>query len=260
LIPSKLQQAKVEAKAAREEAKAKADAEAQRAAEEQRTRRTQQLDTTQAAITTIEEKLRTIRQQSVCRDALASHLSGFYDEIDKLTKGKTLLEVTDLMVDQANEVIRDAKRIEEGDMYLNRVKEFVPAGNNPVYPDVLVTMRTLQQSLERCETQLHQEQERLGALLREARTAVDRWKDSQLTDGAARLLIYRAFIEGELEVPHHLDRRVHELYFNPQHKEFAPRTIWSLSNAFTSAFKELDPIPQYKATGKLAGFLQATTG
>ena len=90
--------------------------------------------------------------------------------------------------------------------------------------------------------------------------AVDRWRDSQLTDVAARLLIYRAFIEGELEVPHHLDRRVHELYFNPQHEEFAPRTIWSLSNAFTSAFKELDPIPQYKATGKLAGFLQAATG
>ena len=90
--------------------------------------------------------------------------------------------------------------------------------------------------------------------------AVDRWRDSQLTDVAARLLIYRAFIEGELEVPHHLDRRVHDLYFNPQHEEFAPRTIWSLSNAFTSAFKELDPIPQYKATGKLAGFLQAATG
>ena len=29
-----------------------------------------------------------------------------------------------------------------------------------------------------------------------------------------------------------------------------PRTMWSLSNAFTSAFKELDPIPQYKATGE----------
>lgn len=90
--------------------------------------------------------------------------------------------------------------------------------------------------------------------------AVGRWKDSQLTDVAARLLICRAFIEGELEVPHHLDRCVHELYFNPQNEEFAPRTIWSLSNAFTSAFKDLDPTPQYKATGKLAGFLQAATG
>lgn len=33
-------------------------------------------------------------------------------------------------------------------------------------------------------------------------------------------------------------------------------TIWSLSNAFPSAFKELDPIPQFKATAKLGGFLE----
>jgi hypothetical protein len=87
--------------------------------------------------------------------------------------------------------------------------------------------------------------------------AVERWRDSQLTDVAARLFIYRAFIEGELEVPRHLDRRVHDLYFNPTHEEFQSRTMWSLSNAFTSAFKELDPIPQYRATAKLAGFLGA---
>ena len=69
------------------------------------------------------------------------------------------------------------------------------------------------------------------------------------------MTIYRAFIEGELEAPKYLARRVHELYFNPQHQEFQPRTIWSLSNAFTSALKELDPIPQFKATAKLGEFL-----
>ena len=31
---------------------------------------------------------------------------------------------------------------------------------------------------------------------------------------------------------------------------------WSLSDAFTSAFKELDPIPQFKATAKLGAFLE----
>jgi hypothetical protein len=50
---------------------------------------------------------------------------------------------------------------------------------------------------------------------------------------------------------------VHDLYFDPQYEEFRPRTIWSLSNAFTSAFKELDPIPQFKATAKLGKFLEA---
>lgn len=88
------------------------------------------------------------------------------------------------------------------------------------------------------------------------RQQVDRWRGAQLSEEAAKLTIYRAFIEGELEVSKHLSRRVHDLYFHPQHEEFVPRTMWSLSNAFTSAFKELDPIPQFKATAKLGEFLE----
>jgi len=88
------------------------------------------------------------------------------------------------------------------------------------------------------------------------RQQVERWRAQQLSTDVAKLTIYRAFIDRDLEVPKHLARRVHELYFNPQHEEFAPRTMWSLSNAFTSAFKELDPIPQFKATAKLGEFLE----
>jgi hypothetical protein len=89
------------------------------------------------------------------------------------------------------------------------------------------------------------------------RQQVEHWRAQQLSVEAAKLTIYRAFIEGDLDVPKHLARRVHELYFNPLHEEFEPRTTWSLSNAFTSAFKELEPIPQFKATAKLGGFLEA---
>jgi len=85
--------------------------------------------------------------------------------------------------------------------------------------------------------------------------SVERWQNSQLSDVSAKMVIYRAFVEGELECPRHLDRKVHDLYFDPQYDEFRPRTVWSLSNAFTSAFKELDPIPSYRATAKLAPFL-----
>jgi len=85
---------------------------------------------------------------------------------------------------------------------------------------------------------------------------VETWRRSELTEVTARLIIYQAFIESELDVPKHLARRVHELYFEPQYEEFRPRTLWSLSNAFTSAFKELDPIPQFRATAKLGGFLE----
>lgn len=90
------------------------------------------------------------------------------------------------------------------------------------------------------------------------RRQVDDWRAQQLSAAAAKLTIYRAFIEGDLEVPRHLARRVHELYFSPKHEEFQPRTMWSLSHAFTSAFKELAPIPQFKATAKLGAFLEAT--
>ncbi len=86
---------------------------------------------------------------------------------------------------------------------------------------------------------------------------VRHWRDSQLTDVAARIIIYQAFIETEIDIPKHLAVSVHKLYFNPEHEEFAPRTLWSLSNAFTSALKELDPIPQFRATAKLAPFLEA---
>jgi hypothetical protein len=58
------------------------------------------------------------------------------------------------------------------------------------------------------------------------------------------------------KLPKHVARSVHGLYFEPKYEEFRLRTIWSLSNAFTSAFKELDPIPQFKARANLGGFLE----
>jgi hypothetical protein len=89
------------------------------------------------------------------------------------------------------------------------------------------------------------------------RRQVEEWRSQQISTVAAKLIIYQAFVESDLDAPKHLARQVHDLYFRPVHPEFEPRTLWSLSNAFTSAFKELDPIPQFKATAKLAGFLQS---
>lgn len=84
---------------------------------------------------------------------------------------------------------------------------------------------------------------------------VNAWKGYELPDASAKLIIYRAFIEERLEVPKHLADDVHRHYFQPEVEEFRPRTMWSLSNAFTSSFKQLDPIPRFKATARLAPFL-----
>jgi hypothetical protein len=86
------------------------------------------------------------------------------------------------------------------------------------------------------------------------RKQVDAWQRCELTDVTAKVVIYEAFVEGKLEAPKHLARTVHDLYFEPKYEEFRARTIWSLSNAFTSAFKELEPIPQFKARPSSEGF------
>jgi hypothetical protein len=47
------------------------------------------------------------------------------------------------------------------------------------------------------------------------RQQVESWRSQKLSAATAKLTIYRAFVEGDLDVPKHLARRVHELYFNP---------------------------------------------
>jgi hypothetical protein len=83
---------------------------------------------------------------------------------------------------------------------------------------------------------------------------VDAWKAKQLSDGQAKSIICDAFIGDMLEAPKHLGKVVYDHYFNPKYPEFEPRNEWSLNNAFTSAFKDLDPLPQFKATAKLGEF------
>ncbi len=39
---------------------------------------------------------------------------------------------------------------------------------------------------------------------------VERWQRSQLSDVSAKMIVYRAFVDGELEAPRHLDRKVLE--------------------------------------------------
>jgi len=89
------------------------------------------------------------------------------------------------------------------------------------------------------------------------RRQVESWRSSQITDDEAKLVIYRVFIENHLDIPCHLARDVHKIYFEPTHQEFAPHTMWSLSNASTSALKSLDPTPFFPATTKLGTFLNS---
>ena len=81
-------------------------------------------------------------------------------------------------------------------------------------------------------------------------------REMVLSEDEVRLIIYQAFLDKNIKgIPRHLMPVIHELYFNPAHEAFTPRNLWSLSNAFTSAFKKLAPVKQFEATAKLGAYL-----
>jgi hypothetical protein len=151
-------------------ARPRADEAARIAGEVQR--RKKQLETMQDAFERLRVAQRSAEEKAERCEALDDHLSGFYEEIDKLSKGKILVGVTDLVVAQANDIVRDAKALIEGDTYLDRVKEFVPAGDNSVYPDVLLTARAVQQSVGRFQSHLQNWKQDLALRLQQVQTII----------------------------------------------------------------------------------------
>src|SRR5258708_6722087 len=143
------EQPKVDAKVRRAQKRAEREESERQEAATLAARRKAQLDEVRLVVGKRGGLLREVSRRQRRRDDLADHLAGFYEEIDKLAKGKALLEVTPLVLEEANQIIRDAKAIITEDTYLDRTKEFVAAGNNPVYPDVVVALRTVRQALER---------------------------------------------------------------------------------------------------------------
>jgi len=82
-------------------------------------------------------------------EQINSELGGLYQELDKIYRKAPGEQVSDLTVENVNNLIRDTKEIINEDPYIDRVKEFVPAGDNPEYRDVIIVLRQLMQGLNR---------------------------------------------------------------------------------------------------------------
>lgn len=90
------------------------------------------------------------------------------------------------------------------------------------------------------------------------REMIDFKRNHQLTDGKARDMLYQLFTDGKLPIS--LFRTTHkEFFIKPSYDEFKPKTLWSLENAVTTAFKKLNPISQYENTAKLGKFISDYT-
>lgn len=117
--------------------------------------RTEQQAQIDEAITTLETRLQYCRQNQRKQLTLIDSVSlGLYIEIDKLAKKAPAEPVTDLALKQINDVIRETKQLIDSDQYIQRLNEFVAAGDNPELRDALIVLRQIRQGLERFSKQL----------------------------------------------------------------------------------------------------------
>lgn len=87
------------------------------------------------------------------------------------------------------------------------------------------------------------------------KAAIDHKRNTELDTDEAKLLIYQAFMEKKFPVT--LMKQVHKGYFEPEYEEFKPNTLWSIENAFTGAFKTLNPVSHFQQTARLGKFLSS---
>ncbi len=99
---------------------------------------------------------------------LESVSKGLYEEIDKLCKKAPAEPITDLGLEQVNDVIIATKELAQGDPYIQKLTVFVPAGDNPQQRDVVIVLRQIRQGLERFRNNIDQTNKTLQSRMTEA--------------------------------------------------------------------------------------------
>ena len=132
-------------------------------------RRTQQLEQIRGVIPLLDDYATNLKTQHQKMVLLESVSAGLYDETDKLAKKAAVDEITDLALSQVNDLIREAKEFLVKDPYVQKYNEFVAAGNNPQYRDVVMVLRQIRQGLDRFQTTNAVEIKRAATLLSDAK-------------------------------------------------------------------------------------------
>ena len=138
-------------------------------AEQLKQRRAEQLSQIAETIVSIEARQQELSSRQRQLALLESVSLGLYDEVDKLTKKAPAETITDLALEQVNDVIRETKELLKQDVYIQRLKEFIPAGDNPQHRDVVVVLRQVRQGLDRFRKYINPLSDFLQARLDEAR-------------------------------------------------------------------------------------------
>ena len=98
--------------------------------------------------------------------------------------------------------------------------------------------------------------ERMQRHFEPMRWHVETWQAQQLTSATAKLVIYRAFIRDELGAPKHLARRVLCAATRRLPTAYHVESV----ECPTSAFKERERIPRFKAAAKVGPYMERVLG
>ncbi len=120
-------------------------------------RRKKQLTQIREAVVGLGNELTHRREVHSDRKLLESVSLGMYEEIEKLTKKAPAEQVTELALEQVNDLIGEAKELMKEDRYIQKLNQFVPAGDLPELRDVLLVLRQTRQGLERFSNKLKTE-------------------------------------------------------------------------------------------------------
>lgn len=104
--------------------------------------------------------------------------------------------------------------------------------------------------------------EKMVKLIDPVRTSIQTMQDTFIHNAEAKEIILDALFKGV--IPKHLLEPIYNYYFVPEQayetpseiEAFTGHTLWSMSNAFTSSIKMLNPIAQFQYTAKVAEYFK----
>lgn len=134
------------------------------------TRRQEQLEQVRTIAADLKKRMQSTQADRKGLSLLQSVSVGLYDEADKLSKKAPAEAVSELMLEQVNDVVKEAKELLLKDVHVQRLKEFVPAGNNPQMRDVVVILRQIRQGMERFDVETKVFQQTASSLILQADT------------------------------------------------------------------------------------------
>lgn len=143
--------------------------------------RTEKLSQLREITEALELRVSELDEQAEQRELLQSVTHGLYEETDKLSKKAPAEQVTELLLEQVNQVIGETKQLIKNDPYVQRLNQFVPAGDRPEHRDVVVILRMVLQALQRFTGTLAKDRPAAQRRLSEARVleyATEQWQNS----------------------------------------------------------------------------------